>query len=173
MLPMIFYHLILPGITTNFPNMKQLPQRFWDQVHKQESCWIWNGQKGRVFGYGQIKLDGRVQRTHRVMWESINGPIPDGMCVCHKCDVQRCVNPDHLWLGTRADNNADKLAKGRGNMPHGRYHHRAKLTEDNVRAIKAALARNQTKKSIARQYGVSSATIRGIVRGDTWKHVLD
>lgn len=58
-------------------------------------------------------------------------------------------------------------------MPHGRYHHRAKLTEDDVRAIKAALIQRQPKKSIAREYGVSSATIRGIVRGDTWKHVLD
>jgi hypothetical protein len=94
--------------------------RFWSRVDKTDGCWLWTGWTSR-FGYGRIKRDNRECLTHRVSWELTNGPIPDGMCVLHRCDVPACVRPDHLFLGTKTDNAADRTAKGRTHR-HGATH---------------------------------------------------
>jgi len=83
-----------------------------------DECWLWRGgvQKSKTRGrggYGWFWL-GKAQHAHRVSWLLHHGPIPEGKCVLHRCDVRRCVNPAHLWLGTKADNNRDRDAKGRG-----------------------------------------------------------
>lgn len=75
-------------------------------------CWLWDGHVDRM-GYAVLSIRSRFINGHRVMWEWRNGPIPKGMHVCHKCDVPSCINPDHLFLGTHADNMADKMRKGR------------------------------------------------------------
>lgn len=87
-------------------------KRFWDKVDKSGDCWEWAAACNSS-GYGHIKLDGAMILAHRLSWILANGPIPDNLCICHTCDNRTCVNPDHLWLGTRADNNSDMTKKGR------------------------------------------------------------
>lgn len=93
---------------------KPLAERFWGKVKKGEGCWEWQGSINTT-GYGQIYLGAGRRRsvTHRVSYELAKGPIPDGLVVMHSCDNPRCVNPDHLSVGTHADNAADRDAKGR------------------------------------------------------------
>lgn len=95
-----------------YNHLLSLPERFWLNVEKSAGCWEWIGAK-RSTGYGQIVKDHRNYLAHRVAWELTNGPIPDGMFVCHHCDNRTCVRPDHLFLGTTTDNMRDMVAKGR------------------------------------------------------------
>jgi len=93
---------------------RPLADRFWDKVQKSDGCWIFTGANAK--GYGVIgRCDGTHEYVyaHRLSWELHHGPIPDGLCVLHHCDTPRCVNPEHLWLGTIADNNRDMSQKGR------------------------------------------------------------
>ncbi len=90
-------------------------KRFFDKVNKTGNCWEW--QASKIDGYGAFKLDGKTQGAHRVSWGLHNGPIPDGLMVCHKCDNRGCVNPGHLFLGTHSDNMKDCYAKGRMILP--------------------------------------------------------
>jgi hypothetical protein len=93
-------------------------QRFWEKVDRRgpDQCWLWTAALTGN-GYGVIRLDTHLPRVqaHRASWMLSNGPIPDGLWVLHRCDTPRCVNPAHLFLGTRADNVQDMIAKGRQN----------------------------------------------------------
>lgn len=83
-----------------------------------DDCWLWTGHINHLRGgYGQFTFRGTQQKAHRVAWSSVNGPIPSGMCICHRCDVPACCNPAHLFIGTHDDNRADMLAKGRHAVP--------------------------------------------------------
>lgn len=86
-------------------------------------CIVWLGSE-YDFGHGQLRIDGKLQRAHRLAWEDVNGPVPDGLCVLHKCDVPQCINPEHLFLGTKKDNSIDMARKGRvrgGPKPKGDF----------------------------------------------------
>ena len=139
-------------------------------------CRLWAGSLTN--GYGQTYLPGRgTLRVHRLAWESLHGSIPDGMQVCHHCDVRNCYEPTHLFLGTQSDNMRDAWRKGRGisNWPHvGERHPRAKLTDAAVAEIRATVPRRKPWEhtrdvaEAARRYGVSRATIARILAYRGW-----
>lgn len=136
-------------------------------------CWLWlgtaQGINGPPTGMRPRFWDGRKSEyAYRASWEIHKGPIPPGHLVCHSCDVPLCVNPDHLFIGLWSDNMSDCAAKGRTNKPKGEATARAKLTEDQVRMIRASSA---PSKRLARQLGVDDKTIRGVRTFTTWRHV--
>lgn len=109
--------------------------------------------------------------AHRWSYENFVGPVPVGMMVCHRCDVRCCVNPHHLFLGTHADNMADMTAKGRS--LHGERHNLVRLSEPEVREIRALWAAGgTTQDEIAGRFKTTKGTVSLIVRGHTWKHIL-
>lgn len=124
-------------------------------------CHEWGG--GLSDGYGRIDIDGRSVRTHRASYEYHHGPIPAGLVVCHHCDNRRCWNPDHLFAGTRAQNQTDMTEKGRSTK--GETNPKAVLTEDQVLAI-ASDCRSQHQ--IAAAFGISRSAVRDIKTGRNW-----
>ena len=137
-----------------------LEDRFWSRVQKTDGCWLWLWSRNE-FGYGVIGVAGRSKRAHRLSWEMVNGPIPDGMVVCHHCDNPACVNPEHLFVGTHADNVADKMSKGR--CPRGETAGPARLTDAQTEEIRARRTRGESCRSIASFFGVAVSTVSGIV----------
>jgi len=134
-------------------------------------CWLWIAY-AHANGYGQFNVTAtQPRRAHRVAYELYVGPIPAGLCACHRCDTPLCVNPDHLFLGTHRDNVADKMAKGRGGDRRGEASGRARLTEAQVLQVMALCRGGATRASVAARFGVASGTIRSIVKGLTWSHV--
>jgi hypothetical protein len=161
-------------------------ERFWSKVDKTGDCWAWTGAKTRGYGaFQRSKARGTVIAS-RMAYELMIGPVPDGMIVCHRCDNPACVRPDHLFLGTDADNARDKLAKGReghggaagdanGSRLHpealvrGEAHPSARLTWLEVNEIRQRFAAGSVRKAdLAREYGVSQGTIGSVLSGKTW-----
>lgn len=129
-------------------------------------CWLWDGSYFQS-GYGQFSLTHRVNtKAHRTSWELHRGPIPAGKLIMHKCDVRECVNPEHLQVGTCADNLADMSAKGRARR--GEASPKAKLTAADIPAIRADVRRHE---DIAASYGVSDTLIWAVKHGKCWRHV--
>ena len=88
--------------------------RFWDKVDKSGDCWMWTAYKDQK-GYGRFGIGSKLYSAHRLSYEWSYGDFDKKLCVCHTCDNPGCVNPEHLWLGTRRDNNIDRDNKGRHN----------------------------------------------------------
>lgn len=152
--------------------------RFWAKVRKGPECWQWTGwchkssKTHRRLPYGKFKIRGKTCLAHKLSYELAFGPIPSGKVVRHTCDNPKCVRPDHLKLGTLSDNMQDMMRRGRGNgqIPGGTDHPSARLTEDEVRTIRES-SDSSTQAELAKEFGVSSSTISGIIRGRIWKHV--
>lgn len=149
---------------------RDFTKRFWAKVEKRgpNDCWLWTASKDR-HGYGTFQLNGKPRKAHRLSWVLSNGPVPDGLCVCHSCDVRLCVNPSHLWAGSNKANTVDMVAKGRNVTLRGEEASWSKLTNEEVVAIKSTVGVSQRK--MARQYGVCQTMISKIRLGDRWRHV--
>jgi len=149
-------------------NLPSLVERFMDNVSPEpmSGCWLWTGTVRDKKGYGGLTVDGLTQRAHRVNYKLFRGRIRHGLHVCHRCNIKACVNPDHLYLGTNAQNMADAARDGL--RPHGESHPRTSLTEEDVRAI-----RNSPMGCVrlARIYNMTKVGIMGIRRRRTWKHI--
>ena|ERR1700686_307593 len=154
---------------TKKQRLRSLEQRFWDGFvgEPNSGCWLWMGTV-TANGYGQIREDYAQPSprlyVHRVSWGLHKGPIPNGLHVLHKCDTPACCNPAHLFLGTMADNTADKVAKGR--QSRGSAHYLAKFTPVQIAAIRRS---SKQQADIARQYGVAPSTICEIKHGKSYR----
>lgn len=152
--------------------------RFWEKVNKHgpihpllgTRCWLWSG--GTIcHGYGYFWLDGKNERAHRVSWLIANRKWPD-LLILHHCNMHNCVRPSHLFEGTHQDNMDDMVQKQRVKSPVGSKHGMAKLTEQDVLAIRQKYAVGDVlQRQLASEYGVSRPRISHIISGTNWKHV--
>ncbi len=146
--------------------------RFNSKFTKNENeCWIWTA--GTRKGYGLFWLSGKDLSAHRVSWIIKNGEIPKchdyhGMCVLHKCDTPLCVNPDHLFTGTNADNLRDRDEKGRQASHAGESHGQAKLTNDGVLSIRLD---SRPPEEVAKDFGISYSQVLKIKKRRAWRHI--
>ena len=153
--------------------LESLKKRYWPKVTVlgPDECWEWRAKATHPHGYGRMTAGrGTHLKAHHIGWALENGPIPEDLCVLHKCDNPGCSNPKHLFLGTMLDNMQDKIAKGRaGNITYysGEEHCRSKLTDDERRRIAAD---NRSATEIADEFSISYRTVYRIRRNEMWAH---
>ena len=149
--------------------VQTMEQRFWKKVDKTDSCWQWTGSTNGKYGKIRCEDQGPLLYAHRYSYLLHYGDYDQSMQVCHHCDNPLCVRPDHLFLGTHADNMADRQAKGR--QSRGSDRPAAKLSEHDVSMIKWALDAGVRGNKLAELFGVTPALISYIKVGKGWSHV--
>ena len=141
--------------------------RFWARVDMSGDCWLWLGAffkdpRTKLPSYGRFNQGS----THRKAWELTHGPIEKGLSVLHRCDNKACVRPDHLFLGTQADNMKDRNQKGR--TAHGERHAKAKLNASKIIQIRKDV---REQRVIAAEYGVAPSLVNAIKQKKIWRHI--
>lgn len=131
-------------------------------------CWIWLKCLNH-HGYAHLTYKGKQHRGHRLSWETYHGPIPDGLLVLHRCDNRACVNPEHLFVGTYADNMGDMIKKGRDRHDRGERASRAILTERDVIEIRTSTL---SLTELCKRYSAHRNTIDAVLKRQSWKHLL-
>jgi len=149
-------------------NFQVMEQRFWNKVNKTETCWLWTGYLNGT-GYGQFQVNGKKVLAHRLSWLLAGNTIPEGHEICHApheiCGNTNCVNPAHLRVGTHAENMRDQIRDG--TTIRGTRHPNHRLTEDQVRAIRAN-PENKTHRALAEQFGIKRQSIGKIISRKKW-----
>lgn len=144
--------------------MKSFKERIEGKYQVDENgCWLWTGDK--LKGYANVSKVGRV---NRLMFRHKYGPIPPWLFMCHHCDVKACINPDHLYLGTNADNMRDKRIRDRAKGERSSIN---KLNDDQVKAVRYLLEIGLTQARVATLFDISQANVSCIKRGVTWSHL--
>ena len=148
--------------------MNKLAERFNEKVSISDSgCWMWIAATD-ANGYGKFGIGRKAFYAHRVSWEIHNGPIPEGMFICHRCDTPGCVNPSHLFIGTQSDNMRDCAEKGRAVDNSGEKSPAAKLNANDVLEIRAA---SGTHREIASKYHINHSQVTRIKGRKLWASV--
>jgi len=152
--------------------LEDVLERFWSKVNKTDGCWLWTASRkyGRL--YGQFThLNKKLVHisAHRFAWMLMNGPIPDGKWVLHKCDVPHCVNPSHLYLGDRKQNMKDMVDRDRS--PYGERCGTAQLNQDQVVQILILNQKGMSQHKLAKHFKISRSAISHIIGGRNWKRV--
>jgi hypothetical protein len=138
-----------------------LPERFWSKVSRTGPCWLWTGSlTGSGQAYGQIRDEqGTPDFAHRVAWRMVKGPIPAGMLVLHRCDVPRCVRPDHLYLGTAQDNADDRVESLRATRPRPRRPSLIRSGQTRIVSVRFDDSRLETLNDLSRSEGISASDV--------------
>lgn len=153
--------------------LRSVEQDFWPRAGADSrGCLLWRGHRAENgYGFFLFTFGGRRFRVgaHQASFVIANGPIQPGLVVMHSCDVRRCISPGHLSIGTPLENAADRVAKGRGAF--GSSHGMAKLTEEDVAAVRSCLAGGESVRGVARAFAVDPKLVRQIRDGAIWRHV--
>lgn len=152
------------------PKMREIA-RFAGRVAtpNERGCALWTASV-TTKGYGRFKFRGEMHAAHRIAWVFAHGPIPTGLCVLHKCDNPPCVNVEHLFLGTIADNNRDRDEKGRarGGANRGSRNPQAKLHESDIPWVRAFVRSGHKQRVVADAFGITQTAVSAIARGVIW-----
>ncbi len=147
---------------------RPIAERFWARVSQGDGCWEWQGYRSPK-GYGRMREGGRRVMASNVALALAGRPLAEGECALHHCDNPPCVRPDHLFAGSKADNNHDRALKRRG--VEGERVNTNKLTRDEVAEVRRLYATGgYSQPQLGRMFGVRHGTIGYIVRGETWKN---
>lgn len=148
----------------------ELKRRFWLKVREclPETCWDWIGEITNV-GYGRFTFKQKRTGAHRMAWMITHGNIPDGLCVCHTCDNRKCVNPGHMFLGSNAENMADKVAKKRQETGANVRKKTTKITPEQALEIRARGKTGAKPTALAREYGLSQSFVSEVIAGKKWR----
>lgn len=153
-------------------------KRFVDKINKTDSCWLWSGGSRGKTGYGAIKHQGKVIDAHRFSYIFHKGEIPIGFMVCHTCDNRKCVNPDHLFLGTPQDNAKDAFKKGRMHplsketcFKPGHITHNKIISDITAKEIKLDINLGLKVGVIAKKFNIPVYKVSDIKRGHTYAHI--
>ena len=158
--------------------LEKIKAHFWARVDRwspyeydfRDDCWLWTGQlrKNPKKRYGRFRVGNKTVHAHRLAYELLIGPIPEGELVCHHCDNPSCVNPAHLYAGTHQDNMNDMVARRRSCCDAGH----SKLTEKQVLKIREKyIPYVYGTRRLAKEFGAAQTTIMEIVKRQTWKHI--
>lgn len=151
--------------------------RLLNRIEKINECWEWQGMLNN-HGYGVIVTENKRKYAHRESYKEFIGEIPNSKCVCHTCDNPKCINPKHLWIGTREDNNKDTVKKGRHNyginlIPamKGEKSPNSKLKNEDIFDIRQMLEKNIKRKEIEKKYKISRGHLSMIANRQIWNHI--